>query len=68
MSKLTRGPLLNRAECGVHLDIVDVKCVFSVLSWQHNEDGLGARPSEIDELHRKVSRVSLDTRRSCTIR
>ena len=50
-----------------HLDIVDVKCVFSVLSWQHNEDGLGARSSEIDELHSKVSRVSLDAGCSCAI-
>ena len=48
-----------------HLDAVDVKSVFPVLCWQHNKDWLGARPSQINEFHRKMAGIAFYSRGSC---
>ena len=47
-----------------YLDTVNIESVFSVLSRQHHEHRSGARVAEVDEFHREMSRVALDTRSS----
>ena len=49
---------------GPYLDAVDVEGVFPVLCWQHNEHWLGARPPQINELHRKMARIAFYSRSS----
>ena len=55
---LQRGVSQGVSVLSLYLDAVDVKSVFPVLSWQHYKHRLGARPPQINELHRKVARIA----------
>ena len=55
---LQRGVSQGASVLSLYLDAVDVKSVFPVLSWQHYKHRLGARPPQINELHRKVARIA----------